>query len=116
MSRTAAGGHGKRLILLLALSVLPALFQAGTASAAVSYLRPDTDFNRSGWSLVGATTAWSALDDQMTETQTPTAADYLTTNKPAEAELDLSTVSLAGASALSASAWFYSPTASPVVF
>ena len=117
MSRSAAGRHGKGcLILLCAVATLLGALQAGTASAAVSYLRPDTDLNRGGWSPVGATTAWGALDDQVTETQTPTAADYLTTSKPAEAELDLGSVSLAGASALSASAWFYSSTASPVAF
>jgi hypothetical protein len=119
MPRTAAGGHRKRclnLLLLLAVGALLGLVQVGTASAAVSYLRPDTDFNRSGWALVGATTAWAALDDPVSEAETPTAADYLTTSKAAEAEVDLTSASLAGTSALSASAWFYSPTASQVVF
>jgi hypothetical protein len=115
--RPARGRHGKRcLILLLAVAAVLGLFGVGTASAAVSYLRPDTDFNRSGWTLVGASTAWAALDDQVSEAETPTAADYLTTNKAAEAEVGLGTVSLAGSSALSATAWFYSPTASQVVF
>jgi hypothetical protein len=91
------------------------LLQVGVASAAVSYLRPDSDSTRSGWSLVGATTAWAALDDQLTETQTPTTADYLTASKPAEAEVSLGSISLAGASALSATAWVYSATASQVV-
>lgn len=116
MARLAAGGHGKRfLILLPAVFAVLGLSQVGVASAAVSYLRPDSDFNRSGWNLVGATTASATLDDPVTETGTPTTADYLTANKPAEAEVSLSSVSLAGTSALSATAWFYSATASPVV-
>lgn len=88
---------------------------AASASAATSYLRPNGVTAINQWSVAGAPTASEVLDDNVLETETPAGADYITTSESTgSVKLDLSTVSLAGVSNLTAQAWFYTSTAAPV--
>ncbi|HEX5989058.1 MAG TPA: hypothetical protein VFY75_02435 [Solirubrobacterales bacterium] len=62
--------------------------------------------------MVGSTNRWAALNDIITEQQTPTASDYITTSSAGggiEITVDLSTVQLESATITGATAWFYTP-------
>lgn len=76
------------------------------------YLRPNGDKKLEGWALTGAASAWDALNDNVTEMQTPSAVDYMTyLNKLVISGciVDLEDPSLSGAQPISATAWFYTP-------
>lgn len=98
-------------IVLMAILVVP----VAKAQAAVTYLRPNADISLTTWTVVGASTAWSALSDPVTETETPSHTAYLS-NSTFEgiAKVGLESTGLAGATSLSAAAWFYTPTTQPV--
>ncbi len=102
------------VVLLTACSVLA----APSASAAVTtYLRPDSDASVDRWTIVGDSTAWRALDDEVTEYQPPNNADYVkNATKQGWLYLGLGSLSLPGRKILSATAWFYTPTASSLEF
>lgn len=87
------------------------------SAAATSYLRPNSDVQLDGWSVVGATTAWDALNDSITEAQTPTTVDYV--KKPSRQGhlvVNLDTYSLKGQKILAVTGWFYTPTSTAVTF
>ena len=85
-----------------------------SAIASTSYLRPDSDITLGPWSIVGATSGWASLDDNVLPTETPTAADYVTTAASGRLEVGLENAPLAGSSGVELSAWFYTPTADGV--
>jgi hypothetical protein len=87
---------------------------SASASAAISYLRPNNDIALGPWSVVGATSGWASLDDNVLPTETPTAADYVTTSASGRLEVGLESASLAGASGVEPSAWFYTPSSDGV--
>lgn len=100
---------------LLLIPVLLVALGTETASAATTYLRPNGVISSSKWAVTGAPTASEALDDNVLETETPAATDYISNSESTGAvKLDLGSVSLSGVSGLTAKAWFYTPTASPV--
>lgn len=109
----------KRLSLntLFVVSVLVgALAHATSASASDIYLRPNEDISPiSGWTSVGSSSEWDALNDAIAESETPNAGDYLT-NETYEgtAHVGLQSTGLAGASSVSGTAWFYMPTTAPI--
>ncbi len=93
-----------RLVLLLSLSITSlVLFTQGAGIAfasTTSYLRPNGDISTAEpWSITGASSAWGALDDNVTESETPSEADYISTAQvspvPSTA-VELSSLSLAG--------------------
>jgi hypothetical protein len=98
------------------------LIPAATAHASVTTrLRPTTTLSSSTpWSTVGASTSWEALDDSVTPSDTPTSADYISANvshsegKQTEIAGFSKITGLAGASGISATAWFYTPTTTSV--
>ena len=105
-----------RYRLVFVLLLLPAIF-ATNASAAITYLRPNADVSLGSWSLTGATTAWDALNDGMTESETPSSSDYLSTSTAStKAKVGLSSTSLAGNKLVSATGYFYTANANPVSF
>src|SRR3954447_27000396 len=90
---------------------------APAAGAATSYLRPNGVISSSGWSVVGASNASEALDDNLLETETPTTADYIVSSESSgSVQIDLSTVSLTGLTGVTAQAWFYTLSAAPLKF
>ncbi len=99
-------------LMVLIFAVSPAI------ASTTAYLRPNGDITTSEpWSIVGASKAWEALDDNVTELETPNNEDYISTAKVSPApstKVELSTLSLAGQTPLSASAWFYTSTSSSV--
>jgi hypothetical protein len=113
-----------RISITVSFSIIALLLLAAGASTAfastTSYLRPNGDIATSEpWSIVGAGSAWSALDDSVTESEAPGTSDYINTAQlePAPSTaVELSSLSLAGQKLLSASAWFYSPTSTSITF
>jgi hypothetical protein len=92
-----------------------------SAAVTTSRLRPDgTIATENPWTVSGAASAWEALDDNVTEQQTATNADYITANSVITEQLGPNTVvslgntSLIGKTVLDASAWFYSSESSAV--
>ncbi len=85
------------------------LAQAACASAIV--LRPDADKASTGWAVVGAPTAWQALDDNVVETETPSGVDYITSSATTGyRRVDMSTANIAGAAIANPTVWWYTPT------
>ena len=100
------------LLILAAVSAPPA-----SATVSTTYLRPNTVVGLGSWSPTGATSAWDALNDGITETQTPTSVDYVSTSAAStKFKVGLGSASLAGGKVISASAWFYTSNANPVSF
>src|SRR5258705_2170401 len=92
----------RRLLAALAIPAvaLMLLANAGTSSAATtSILRPNADVSSTGsWTVVGAGTASEALDDNVTETQTPSSTDYIGSSGAAgDMTVGLKPMPLAGA-------------------
>lgn len=91
------------LLLVAALVSVPA-----SASAYSSVLRPNVDMTSTGWSVVGASTAWEALDDPVIETEEPSNADYITTTATTGSRrVGMSTTRIGGATIAHATAWWY---------
>jgi len=93
------------IALLLALSA-----GIDTACAATTtYLRPNADLSTTGsWAVVGAPTAWEALDDNVSQTQAPSGSDYIASSgATGYTTVGLKTMSLAGATAVQMTAWVY---------
>lgn len=104
------------LIYLVVISFVLGLASAGSAAGAVtSYLRPNSDIQLDRWTVVGAPTAWDALNDNVTEAQTPTLAEYIK-NSSIQGHLmvNIETLPLKGQKIVSATAWFYTPTSKSV--
>ena len=95
------------LLFLAAFALRPSL---GLAATTTSYLRPNVDIT-SQWTAVGAAKAWEALDDEVTEQETPGSSDYIYgKNKllfATTTEVGLTSVSLSGKTVVSADAYFY---------
>jgi hypothetical protein len=72
-------------------------------------LRPNLDMaSGTPWAIVGASTAWQALDDNVTELESANTADRIDTSQySALTELGLETTPLAGMTIKGASAWIY---------
>jgi len=69
------------------------------------------------WSITGTASAWDALNDEVTELQTPSSLDYVSTSTAStKFKIGLQSLSLAGNKVLSASAWIYTANANPVSF
>jgi beta-mannanase len=98
------------LLLFLTASV-------GTAGAATTYLRPNADLTSTGsWAVVGASTAWQALDDGVTPTVTPSGADYIASSGASGyTTVGLKTMPLAGATGVQMTAWVYTTSASETI-
>jgi hypothetical protein len=79
-----------------------------SASAAGYSLRPDADVT-SQWSKVGASTAWAALDDNVTQPTSVGTADYISAGAPDRVtEVGLATHTLSNEQVDGGTAWFYS--------
>jgi hypothetical protein len=105
----------RRYLLLLLL--LQAVFVSSASAATTTYLRPNADASPMSWSVTGGTSAWNALNDEVTELQTPGSVDHISTSTSfSRARIDLESTSLAGNKVLSASAWFYTANANPIRF
>lgn len=107
------------LLTLLAMASL-GLWTIAVSSAFAktsTYLRPNEDLLvEDGWSVVGAPTASGALDDQVTESQTPELGDYVAaSNSTKKLRFGLESMSLAGATQLEATAWIYTSVPDEVV-
>lgn len=103
-------------LLVLALSMLSA--GAGAAAAATTaYLRPNADLAATGsWATVGASSAWEALDDNVTPAQTPSNSDYIASSGASGyTTVGLKTISLAGATAVQMTAWVYATNANEAI-
>ena len=87
------------------------------ASAATTYLRPNADgSSTAAWSVVGAPTAWEALDDNVTQAQTPSSSDYIASSGASGyATVGLKTMSLAGATGVQMTAWVYTANAGETI-
>jgi hypothetical protein len=98
-------------VVLLGLIVFPA-----AASATVHYLRPNgTDFTSKPWSVFGATTFWDALNDEVTESETPSASDYIyETQGSEEARVTLGSMNILGVSVTKAQIWYYAANNQPL--
>jgi Glycosyl hydrolase family 26 len=88
-----------------------------SANAATYYLRPNAVEGSGGmmWEVVGASTAWEAVDDGVTESETPSSSDYITTTKSNWRDVfQLGTHSISGVSVTSAAVWYYTATTGEV--
>jgi len=78
------------------------------------YLRPNGQGSSlKNWKVTGAPSVWEALDDPVTETETPTATDYIYSESPQESKVDFQTVTLTGVSVVKAQAWYYAANSQP---
>lgn len=102
---------------ILAVALLPLTAGAGTAGAATSYLRPDSDLTSTGsWTVAGATTAWQALDDNVNPSLVPSSSDYIATSGVAGyTTVGLKTMSVAGATGVQMTAWVYTGNANETI-
>lgn len=103
---------------LIALCCVAGLFASTTEAATTIYLRPNGD-TTTGWTTTGAANAWEALDDNVTEQEAPSNTDYISGHLPILqpapiTELAMTSTSLSGQTILSATAWFYTPSAGSV--
>jgi hypothetical protein len=91
------------LVALAGLIAMP----VASASAAGYSLRPDADVT-SQWSTVGASTAWAALDDSVTQPTSVGTADYISAGAPDRVtEVGLATHTLSNEKVDAGTAWFY---------
>jgi hypothetical protein len=98
-------------VLGVASIVLASLAVTTSASAATFYLRPNTVELNKSWSVVGASTLWEAVDESVTEMETPSSADYIqSTSSKGNTVLGLATTSILGVG-VKASLWYYTATA-----
>jgi hypothetical protein len=98
-------------LLLLVVTAPPAL------AASTTYLRPNADVSVGSWSVTGASSAWDALNDEVTELQTPSSLDYVSTSTAStKLKVGLKSLGLAGSKVSAATAWFYTANANPVSF
>jgi hypothetical protein len=110
-----------RRLLGFALLVIAVVAPAGASASVTTYLRPTaTSTSSTPWSITGAASAWQALDDPVTSSETPSATDYISANvshnegKQTEVGGFSGLSGLAGASSFTATAWFYTPTSTAV--
>lgn len=107
----------RSLLPLALLLLLSAVASPSALAATTTYLRPNADVSLGSWSATGATSAWDALNDEVTELQTPSSLDYVTTSTAStRLRVGLKSLSLAGNKVSAASAWFYTANANPVNF
>ena len=108
----------RRFLLLCAgLLLLSAVAAPFASAAAMWYLRPNGDVSRGSWSTVGPTSAWEALNDEVTELQTPSSVDYVTTAAAStKLRIGLPSASLAGNKILGASVWIHTANANRLSF
>jgi hypothetical protein len=67
------------------------------------------------WSVVGASTAWEALDDPVTEVEAPSNVDYITTTATTGSRrVGMSTAKVGLGAISKATAWWYTPTSAAV--
>ena len=104
---------GTSVLLALAWS---AVFAGSALASYNAYLRPIADYPGDRWTITGASTAWEALDDSVTETQTPNNADFLSnsTTQSGNWGVDIGTTPLVGDTIISSTAYFYLSTAAAV--
>jgi hypothetical protein len=90
---------------------------AGNAGAATTYLRPNADLTSTGsWAVVGAATAWQALDDNVTPALTPSSSDYVASSGASGyTTVGLKTMSLAGATGVQMTAWVYTASSNEAI-
>jgi len=94
------------------------LASAGSAAGAIttSYLRPNSDVQLDRWTVVGTPTAWDALNDNVTEAQTPTLAEYIkNSSKQGHLIVNMETLPLKGQKITEATAWVHTTTSQPVI-
>lgn len=101
----------KLLAIIAAALFVSMLMFTSLASATIVNLRPNADISIDRWTITGASTAWDALNEGVTEAQTPSGGDYISVSPQpiGVAEVGLTTTPIAGASALTATAWYYTP-------
>jgi len=90
---------------------------AVNASASYNtYLRPVADYPGDRWTITGAASAWEALDDPVTEEQTPNTGDYISnsTTQSGNWGVNIDTQPLVGDTVKGATAWFYLSTPAAV--
>jgi glycosyl hydrolase family 26 len=120
--RFMAGGSLVESGLRQVRSAFLRLTVGGPPAMSISRLRPNEDIStETPWSVTGAAHAWEALDDSVTEPNTPGSGDYISTpgglisESGPTTEVGLQTTSLeTGGIArrvVGASAWFYTPNA-----
>lgn len=98
------------IAFILYFGMLPTLVAANTTH----YLRPDgLQWSFKHWKAVGAPSVWEALDDPIKETETPTTADYISSDTIQESGVTFRTVNLTGVSVLKAQAWYYAANSQP---
>lgn len=105
----------KLLIFAATSAILSLLIVPVAASAATFYLRPDGPITSSKpWTVVGASTAWDALNDEVTEFETPSSADVIeTTQSSRETRVSLASMNILGVSISRAQVWYYAGNSQP---
>jgi hypothetical protein len=97
----------QRTVVGLAAVVALSAINVATASAATYTLRPDADVS-SQWSKVGATSAWDALNDGVTQPTSVGTADYISSGgNNRVTEVGLTDRTLSNETITSGKAWFY---------
>lgn len=86
---------------------------SATAEASTAYLRPNADMRLGGWSIISADRAWDALDDEVTELETPARESYVL-GAQRSLRLGLETMPIGGVDVTKATAWVYTPNSNAV--
>jgi hypothetical protein len=102
------------MLALMLSSVWLGWLVTSAVASQTAYLRPDIDVGAGGnWAVVGASSRWSALNDVVTENQTPDTTDYITNSSGGgggtDSEVGVTTFPLGNAAITGAKAWFYTP-------
>ncbi|MCW2987367.1 MAG: hypothetical protein JWM24_305 [Solirubrobacterales bacterium] len=108
----------RRVLALAAVAVTTIFFTLSVEAQATvtTYLRPNTDIQAGGWTTVGSSKEWSALDEPVIPWEIPPHTDYIDSGTGGgTAEVGLSTTSLAGAKITEARVFFYTPNSNPIV-
>jgi mannan endo-1,4-beta-mannosidase len=107
----------QKLVLCFAAAVVALMLLVPIgASAATFYLRPDgTTGSAKPWTIVGASSAWDALNDEVTELETPSTTDFIEeTRSGRETSVSLSSTNIFGVSIAKAQVWYYTGNSQPV--
>jgi hypothetical protein len=110
------------MTLIVAVGYLTAVASASTTV----YLRPNsaavpTSYEGSSpvpWKVIGAPSAWEAVNDKVDESQTPSSADYISADAPYSTlnavEFGFPRVPLKGSTVVSATVWTYVGASGPI--
>jgi hypothetical protein len=100
--------------LLLTQILVVLVFPAGALGNTIHYVRPDgTLFSSHPWQVTGASSAWEAIDDNVSELEVPSSTDYIGISSRGETRVSLGSMNIRGVAVVKAQIWYYAPNSQP---